>query len=632
MNYQKKKVDALLDKNLKNTLENLHEIIPSVDFDDLSSALNLNEKEAILNLAEKALMREFEIFSTKVRFEDDIDWHQDFNSGFRWPKGILYSKYKQVDTGNNSDVKFPRELSRCHHFLYLGEAFLLTKDEKYTEEFILQVRSWIRNNPYKKSINWGCTMDTAIRASNWVFSLRMFLKSDRISQSFLKEIFSVLYLHGRIIYENPEKNRSYNHNHYLSDLSGQLLLGLLFKGPISIESKHWLENGLYEFYKEIRLQILPSGFSYERSINYHRLVLELISYTLIILKNNSIEIPRDISFRIREMFMVVMNYLFPDGNAPIIGDQDNGRYLPFFPYPTNYQAYLLNIGAVLFDNELFKGYFPESLIDVLFLFGTSGSKKLKNKGSKKVRMKSKNYSDAGFYILRSKKVYLFINNSGLSHYNEVIGGTHTHSDLLSFVYLYNGAPFLIDPGTYVYSSDSKERMKFRSTYMHNTITIDDQNQNELKEKELWFIKRDAIPRDIIWSTSSTIDIYEGGHSGYERFRNPIEHVRRFKLNKLQDKLIIIDKIFGEGNHLIKVHFHFDENVKVLIKEREFHCSNNGERIKIYFSFKDLFNLELKEEYVSKSYNQKERGCYAIVSFKFKKTTTFKTIIENLNDN
>ena len=64
-----------------------------------------------------------------------------------------------VDNSNNADVKVPRELSRSHHLLWLGQAYLLTKNEKYVNEFIFQIENWIDENPIMKSINWGCAMD-----------------------------------------------------------------------------------------------------------------------------------------------------------------------------------------------------------------------------------------------------------------------------------------------------------------------------------------------------------------------------------------------------------------------------------------------------------------------------------------
>ncbi len=631
LSYQQRSIQKNLNDNITIIKKNLVSILPKINQTDLVNFLTQEEQQKIVSEADKILQHEFHILSTSIQFKENIDWNLDFSSGFRWPKGKLYYKYNQVDHNNNADVKFPRELSRCHHFLNLGEAYILTKDEKYTKEYITQVRSWIQENPYKKSINWGCSMDIAIRASNWIYSLRMFVESPMINDVFTNEIMTSLYLHGRYIYENPEKNRIYNHNHYLSDLAGQILISLLFNSINTKETELWKDNGIYELFREIRVQILPTGFTYERTTNYQRLVTELISYTIIMLKNNNIEVPQDIMFRIENMFECTLYYLVSDGTAPIIGDQDNGRFLPFYPNNINYQKYLLNIGAVLFNDSVFKSYSGVSNIDVLFLFGNNGLQRFNELKPEQKTLKSKSFPDAGFYIMRSDKIYLFINNSGLSHYNEVVGGTHTHSDLLSFFYAYNNVPFLIDPGTYVYSSNPKERMKFRSTSMHNTLTIDDFDQNELKETELWSIKRDAIPNEMAWFSDTKVDIYEGSHSGYERLNDPVRHSRKFELNKETNNLVIKDKIDCKKEHLIKCHFHFDEKVNVEIEDNVIYCESGAKRIKLSFKINTDFLVEIKEEYVSKAYNSRLLAPYAIVSFKSDRAIELTTVVETIEN-
>tara|TARA_R110002073_G_scaffold72537_1_gene177547 strand:- start:558947 stop:560950 length:2004 start_codon:yes stop_codon:yes gene_type:complete len=631
--YQERKTKGTVIENISLFKSNLNKCLPEVTGDKFIKLISSIQKEELLKAADKAVSHEFNILSTNVKFDEKIDWSLDFSSGFKWPKGKLYLKYNQVSTSDNADVKFPRELSRCHHFLYLGQAYLITGDQKYTKEFIEQVKSWLDDNPYKKSINWCCSMDIGIRAANWIYGLRMFLKSPLIDDNFLSEILTSLYLHGRYIYENPEKNRAYNHNHYLADLAGQILLGVLFEKSDLKETRLWRDNGIYELYREIRIQILPTGFTYERTTNYHRLVTELIAYTLILIKNNELEIPLDISFRVKKMFEVVPNYLFLDGTAPIIGDQDNGRFLPFYPYNINYQRYLLNIGAVLFDNEKLKYFSSDNFIDILFLFGDRGCEKFNNLNSETNKLKSKSFSDAGFYTLKSDKVNVFINNSGFSHYNEVVGvGTHTHSDLLSFVYSLEGVPFLIDPGTYVYSSNPKERKKFRSTEMHNTITVDDFNQNDIAENELWSMRRNVIPSEILWETNEKKDIYEGTHTGYLRLDDPVRHSRRFEFDKTTNKLQISDKIECANHHEIKCHFHFDEGVTVQVKDKEVYCRKKSKGIKISFKLQYEYTLELKQEYISKAYNSRVLSNYIVLSLNTRKNIELLTFIENYENN
>ena len=59
------------------------------------------------------------------------------------------------------DIKVPWELSRFQHFTILGQAYILSKEEKYAQEFVNQVTDWIEHNPVGFGVNWACPMDVA---------------------------------------------------------------------------------------------------------------------------------------------------------------------------------------------------------------------------------------------------------------------------------------------------------------------------------------------------------------------------------------------------------------------------------------------------------------------------------------
>jgi len=86
-----------------------------------------------------------------------IDWHCDFKSGYMWSPKTFYRniRYGQIE---GVDVKVPWELSRFQHLNILGQAYILTKNKKYAEEFANQISDWIDNNPIGFGVNWKCTM------------------------------------------------------------------------------------------------------------------------------------------------------------------------------------------------------------------------------------------------------------------------------------------------------------------------------------------------------------------------------------------------------------------------------------------------------------------------------------------
>ena len=573
-----------------------------------------HEKDIIIKEADRSLQNIFNILGSRDTKLSPFDWHVDFKTGFRWPPYRFYKDYQQEDIESNSDVKIPRELSRCHHFLKVALAFCITEREEYAKFCVSQMTDWIKENPFMRSINWGCTMDVSIRAVNWIWSIGLISGNQLLSNDNIAKIKVSLYQHGWFIYRNPEKTKYNNYNHFLADLAGQIHLGLLFASRK--EAKEWLEEGKKELFHEIRLQILPTGMSYERSTNYNRLVLELILIPLLLLKRNGHEIPQDIWLRLEKMFEFLMYSLKPDGTTPIIGDQDDGRLLPFGVEKNIDYKYLLSIGAILFNRGDFKHYGDGFNVYCALLGGDNSKEKFDTIIEISTSLSSKCFPDAGLYIMRKNDNYLIFNATGKGQYPELPSGTHTHSDLLSFELFINGRTFLVDPGSYVYTADAEQRMLFRSTKMHNTLTIDGESQNLIRKEELWDFARNAIPEILNWESNETLDVVVGKHSGYLRLNEPVTHSRSITFNKQSPSWLITDELEGKGIHFFEWFFHFDFGIdfKIVGNAAFTDCEDENN---LMISFTGYKNIKLRKEksFVSKAYGEKNESFVLVASAK-----------------
>ena len=129
------------------------------------------------------------------------------------------------------------------------------------------------------------------------------------------------------------------------------------------KGKKWFEKGVSALEEEMAFHVYPDGVCFKGSISYHRLVTELfLSATLLCLKN-CINFPSWYMNRLEKMIEFVMRYTKPDGTAPQIGDNDDGR----LHILSNYEnwdildhRYLLSIGAVLFKT-LTSNHFREHI-------------------------------------------------------------------------------------------------------------------------------------------------------------------------------------------------------------------------------------------------------------------------------
>src|SRR6185503_11804306 len=89
------------------------------------------------------------------------------------------------------------ELSRMQWLIPLGQAYQLTGDERYAAAARDVLEQWIAANPYGCSVNWGVTMEPAIRILTWTWLFHAFCDSLAwADRGFRGAFLASLYLHG----------------------------------------------------------------------------------------------------------------------------------------------------------------------------------------------------------------------------------------------------------------------------------------------------------------------------------------------------------------------------------------------------------------------------------------------------
>ena len=543
-----------------------------------SGVISLSDDEAnrILREAGEILLHRFDLLGSgmmDLSRETDlstgnwrgIDWHRDAISGYCWKPGRFHSSYERFGVAPGADVKFPRELSRCHHLVTLGVAYGFTHDEEYATEFMAQVSDWIRENPFCHSINWDCAMDVAIRAANWIVALDLFADCDRITDTFRNDVEQSLFAHSVYIVAYLEygqdvqngKARSLGGNHYLADLCGLLFIVVRF--PEWKESPRWRLFALRQLFREIELQLMPEGVHYEFSIGYHRLVLEMLLYTLVLLERNGTRVSDEIRCRVERGFEFVIDYTKPDGNAPAIGDADDGQFLRFGEPQLRSHRYLLSLAAAYFGRSEFAVAARDCDASTKIVFGPSALPPLPVVPAvSSVSQRVREYRNERLAIVRRDTgLWMFCSATGPGIYGH---GGHTHNDLLAFELSYGGDDFLIDSGTYVYSRSPEERNQFRGTRAHNTVVIDGEEQQRLgKGWDLWTVANDGNPRVRFPESEGTV--FCGEHSGYSRLPAPVVHKRTINL-RTDTEIVVIDEFLGSGEHEFEWNWHVAPDVKI----------------------------------------------------------------------
>jgi len=557
--------------------------------------------DEIIAAANKICNHVFDMLgSGDVYLGPSINWHQDFKSGYIWPQ--RYRKWiKTVDLSRGADVKVPWELSRFQHLAVLGQAYWLSEDEKYPREFTAQIEDWIKHNPVEIGVNWTCTMDVAIRAVNWIIGYYYFHGSPEISADFWDKFLSVLFLKGRFVLRNLERNpQGHGNNHYLADLAGLVWLGLFF-GTWDRETEKWLETGIRGLVEEMDYQVNPEGTDFEASIPYHRLVTEIFLSTTILAEKNGISFPGWYRERLERMCQFVLDYTKPDGMAPMIGDNDDGRFHIFTHYGVEEKRdhrHLLGVAGEYFDRDDFRSAAGAERMDGMWIWGSLKDFTEHPEPGPILRP----YHQMGCYILRDEEIYVMIRCGGT--FKKGMGG-HSHNDQLSIVLNIRGRDILIDPGTYVYTADWRERNRFRGTGYHNTLQIADAEQNLLGTTKLFDVEDRTKAKVLKLGIGPGYVDFLGQHEGF-RSQYGVIHTRRIFYCMNCKRLMIYDWLDKRMKRTVS--FVFNDDCKLLSAGQGTFQTEDGILIRFMGG-----EVSLRESFLSKKYGEKVKTLKAEVS-------------------
>ena len=500
-----------------------------------------------------------------------IDWHCDFDSGYQWNSKKWH---KDIQPKSGADIKVPWELARCQHLPQMAvmygiarrgtEAYNQLSPEVLLREFRNQVLDFIRANPPRFGVNWVCTMDVAIRVSNWLLAYDIFQNNGaKLDSGFMQEFSKSVLQHGLHIVNNLEYSEKLTSNHYLSNIAGLLFVAVHL--PEHEESSRWYGFAVQELVKEMEKQVYDDGTDFEASTCYHRLVLEMFFFstwvTVVYDRRFNGENYRQTAEaifgckyveRLYKMFDVVRYLLKPNGRMPQIGDNDSGQFIKLYPREALDMRYLLALGAAFFNEPKWKvrEYFhtensADDISEVVILYGSDGKQKWDMLEWGSVNdIKSKEFSDSGWYVMRHGNNYCIV-SCGPNGQNG--NGGHCHNDKLSFELCLNNKDIIVDPGTYVYTSSPEWRNRFRGTDFHNTVKIESEEQNVIDKQNLFRLEDNAMARCLKWEVGEGVDTFVGEHHGYKRLPQEVVHQREMKFYKNEGRLLVTDRFKGNGS-------------------------------------------------------------------------------------
>jgi hypothetical protein len=514
--------------------------------------------------AERLLRHEFDLLGSGpyVPLDPDrparagyapIDWSLDPVRQLRFPRGFPHRSWNPHEMRpGNADIKFPWELSRCQHWATLGQAYQLTDDDRFAIEMSRQLDDFMEANPVATGVNWSCTMDVGLRAVSWAIGLDLVRASGALSDVFWTRAYSALYDHGVFIGDNLENMYEVTSNHFLSNLVGLLFLAGVFADlPQGAEWNTFARSALEH---EMTVQVLPDGADYESSIPYHRLVTELFLGSVRLAEHQRQPMSAPCRARLRDMVAFLAALTRPDGLMPQVGDADDGRLHRFDNGGTASPQdgrHLFGPASIMFDQPAWMALAGDVGPWETAWWGLDPAATCAPQ--RRMEPAGRLFPHAGIAVARSETGHYLLVTNGIVGTNGF--GNHKHNDQLSFEFHHGSTPLVVDPGSYVYTSDPDTRNLFRSTVYHNTVAIDGVEQNELRPDFLFRLFETSNAETVSFEDGPEGVEYVGRHHGYERLPEPVSHERRFRFSKSTGELLIVDRFTGLGTHTFRWHFH-----------------------------------------------------------------------------
>lgn len=600
------------------SLHDLPVLLPSLPYREEIALLICNSfpehYEAIIRRANQAIAGRFDLLGfDNLSFGEPIDWRLEPVSGKR--TGLEH--WSQIDYLNPQvagDKKVTWELNRHAHFVTLGQAYVLTGDERFAQTFVAQATSWMDANPPNLGINWASSLELALRSIAWLWALHLCAESHHLSSKFVTRMLKFLLAHGRHI-------ESYL-SHYFSPnthLTGEAL-GLFYLGtalPELSRASDWRQTGLEVLLAQLPIHIRGDGVYFEQSTYYHRYTADFYLHLLALAEAGKWQLPAEVKARVATALEHLMWVTSPDGTTPLVGDDDGGRLLKLGDRSPDDFRDTLATGAALFGRGDWKFVAGEAAAETLWLLGPEWLDRYNQMDVRLPDEQTRGFAESGYSVMRDgwwrDSSYVLMDGGPHGVYN----CGHAHADALSFEFAAMGTNWLVDPGTFTYTADAEWRDWFRHSRAHNTVTVDGLSQSELAGTFSWNRVASATTHTLIGDASFAYA--EGSHNGYERLSDPVTHSRALLFLKQQSPdllpsyLMVRDHFAAQGHHQYAIHYHFPAQCSAIASDQQIRATHrNGGKLTIQAFHQQTPQMRLEQGWVSQVYGNRQAATVGVI--------------------
>src|ERR1044072_4742377 len=456
------------------------------------------------------------------------NWMQNPDTGY------IYDAARHWTTINDysreaGDIKYVWEKAR---FAYLYD--VIRYDYHYSEDCsgwaFAESLSWINAIQVTCGPHYKCSQETSLRVLNWTFALFYYRNAPALTTEVFDKIQYAIYWQLHHVYENINFSRiAVRNNHAITEILALYLGGLLY--PQLPGAAKWKASGKYWFEQEIAYQVYADGSFLQFSMNYHRVVVQLLTWALRLAQLNG-EHWNGMVLEQSRQSLVFLRASMNDSNGWLPNYGANDGALFFRLNECHYRDYRpqLQALAVLLDMD---AALPEPCED-LYWYGLRPGKRLTP-----VLQPFKScyqFTAGGYYICREKEGLTFLRCG--NHKDRPSQADNLHLDIW-----YKGMNILMDAGTYKYNTDEATLKYFMGTASHNTVMLGDYDQMEKGPRFIWYNWTQCESANL--RETGTEYIWEGVISAFRHVARGIRHFRRVRKMKDRPVWIVEDHIHNK---------------------------------------------------------------------------------------
>jgi heparinase II/III-like protein len=427
-------------------------------------------------------------------------WHAALPSESNWPLKYCFD-INFRSPGQNGEARLAWELNRLLWLIPIAATAVYENDKELADWCWTIVESWNTSNPPFRGICWATGIECALQ----IFALATIedlLSRVAPSQSRRSTISTCIALRAKWIRRFPSKYSSAN-NHSLAELAGRLVASLVIDDESNGDDPRDL---LREFQGDYRTQHCADGMNREQAPHYGLFVLELAALCTELCCHAGITIDETWQKSLRNSARVLDLLQDEGGNLLCFGDNDGSGILSSCLSPNKQVNSIAELAGFSVKSDVAK---PPLVV----------------------------LGEEWYTVCRSNDVWgpsmWTIDHASLGYGNLA---AHGHADALAIWLSVDGRPVFIESGTYIYHSDEAWRNNFRSTHMHNTLSVEGKNSSEMNGPFNWSQRSRAKCR--IWSHRDSDDwVVEAEHDGYLKAFGT-RHFRR--LSRISDGHFLIE--------------------------------------------------------------------------------------------